>query len=393
MVSIFSHLGRNKLVNSREKPAEEAGLSSGRPVYAGERKKVFNFRKRRSKKTGLPPGTPVYVGERKDEKVRISVMDYDELKYQEKEVKDVEECFQFKDTSTVTWINIDGIHQVDIIEKIGRNFDLHPLIQEDIVNTEQRPKIEDFGNYIYIVLKMVYHDENDGDIKIEQVSLILGENFVISFQEKEGDIFNHVRERIRNGKGRIRNMKADYLAYSLLDAVVDNYFFILEKSGEKIEELEDKVVSQPKPETLQEIHKLKRGMIFLRRSVWPLREVISNLERGESALIQESTRIYLRDVYDHTIQVIDSVETFRDMLSGMHDTYLSSISNRMNEIMKVLTIIATIFIPLTFVAGIYGMNFKFMPELDWRWGYFAVWLIMVAVAVLMIFYFKKKKWL
>jgi magnesium transporter len=393
MVSIFSHLGRNKLVNSREKPAEEAGLSSGRPVYAGERKKVFNFRKRRSKKTGLPPGTPVYVGERKDEKVRISVMDYDEMQYQEKEVKDVEECFQFKDTSTVTWINIDGIHQVDIIEKIGRNFDLHPLIQEDIVNTEQRPKIEDFGNYIYIVLKMVYHDENDGDIKIEQVSLILGENFVISFQEKEGDIFNHVRERIRNGKGRIRNMKADYLAYSLLDAVVDNYFFILEKSGEKIEELEDKVVSQPKPETLQEIHKLKRGMIFLRRSVWPLREVISNLERGESALIQESTRIYLRDVYDHTIQVIDSVETFRDMLSGMHDTYLSSISNRMNEIMKVLTIIATIFIPLTFVAGIYGMNFKFMPELDWRWGYFAVWLIMVAVAVLMIFYFKKKKWL
>ena len=393
MVSIFSHLGRNKLVNSREKPAEEAGLSSGRPVYAGERKKVFNFRKRRSKKTGLPPGTPVYVGERKDEKVRISVMDYDELKYQEKEVKDVEECFQFKDTSTVTWINIDGIHQVDIIEKIGRNFDLHPLIQEDIVNTEQRPKIEDFGNYIYIVLKMVYHDENDGDIKIEQVSLILGENFVISFQEKEGDIFNHVRERIRNGKGRIRNMKADYLAYSLLDAVVDNYFFILEKSGEKIEELEDKVVLQPKPETLQEIHKLKRGMIFLRRSVWPLREVISNLERGESALIQESTRIYLRDVYDHTIQVIDSVETFRDMLSGMHDTYLSSISNRMNEIMKVLTIIATIFIPLTFVAGIYGMNFKFMPELDWRWGYFAVWSIMVAVAVLMIFYFKKKKWL
>jgi magnesium transporter len=381
------------LDSSREKPAEKAGPSSEKPVYAGERKKMFNFRKRRSKKAGLPPGTPVYVGEREDEKVKISVLDYDELNYQEKEVKAVEECFPFKDTSTVTWINIDGIHQVDIIEKIGKHFDLHPLIQEDIVNTEQRPKIEDFGNYIYIVLKMIYHDENDGEIKIEQVSLILGENFVISFQEKEGDIFNHVRERIRNGKGRIRKMKADYLAYSLLDAVVDNYFFILEKSGEQIEELEDKVVSNPKPETLQEIHKLKRGMIFLRRSVWPLREVINTLERGESSFIQKTTRIYLRDVYDHTIQVIDSVETFRDMLSGMHDTYLSSISNRMNEIMKVLTIIATIFIPLTFVAGIYGMNFKFMPELDWRWGYFAVWLIMAAVAVLMIFYFKRKKWL
>lgn len=357
------------------------------------RDKVFNLKKRRSKKAGLPPGTPVYVGERKDEEVRISVLDYDEMQYQEKEVKDVEECFPFKDTSTVTWINIDGIHRIDIIEKIGRHFGLHPLIQEDIVNTEQRPKMEDFGDYIYIVLKMIYHDENDGEIKIEQVSLILGENFVISFQEKEGDIFSHVRERIRNGKGRIRKMKADYLAYSLLDAVVDNYFFILEKSGEQIEELEDKVVSEPKPETLQEIHKLKRGMIFLRRSVWPLREVINSLERGESSLIQETSRIYLRDVYDHTIQVIDSVETFRDMLSGMHDTYLSSISNRMNEIMKVLTIIATIFIPLTFVAGVYGMNFKFMPELEWQWGYFAVWLIMVGVAVVMVAFFKRKKWL
>ncbi len=354
---------------------------------------MFNLRKRAAKKTGLPPGTPVYVGERKDEKVRISVLDYDEEHFDEKEFEQVEECFPFKDMSTVTWINIDGIHQVDIIQKIGKHFGLHPLIQEDIVNTEQRPKIEDFGDYIYIVLKMIYHDEKENEIKIEQVSLILGENFVISFQEREGDIFNHVRERIRKGKGRIRKMKADYLAYSLLDSVIDNYFFVLEKTGEQIEELEDKVVSEPKPETLQEIHKLKRGMIFLRRSVWPLREVINNLERGESSLIRETCRIYLRDVYDHTIQVIDSVETFRDMLSGMHDTFLSSISNRMNEIMKVLTIIATIFIPLTFIAGIYGMNFKFMPELDWRWGYFAVWIVILFLAVLMVVFFKRKKWL
>jgi magnesium transporter len=381
------------LINSSESPDEEGGLSSVRPVSAGKRKKVFNFRKRRSKKAGLPPGTPVYVGERKDEKVKISVLDYDQEHFEEKELEQAEGCFSFKDTSTVTWINVDGIHQVDIIHKIGKNFGLHPLIQEDIVNTEQRPKMEDFGNYIYTVLKMIYHDENDGEINIEQVSLILGENFVISFQEREGDIFNHVRERIRNGKGRIRKMKADYLAYSLLDAVVDNYFFILEKTGEQIEDLEDKVVSQPKPETMQEIHRLKRTMIFLRRSVWPLREVINILERGESSLIQEATRIYLRDVYDHTIQVIDSVETFRDMLSGMHDTYLSSISNRMNEIMKVLTIIATIFIPLTFIAGIYGMNFKFMPELAWRWSYFAVWVVIVVVAALMVVFFRRKKWL
>ncbi len=381
------------MINSSEKPAEKRGFSSGKPVYAGERKKVFHFRKSRSKKAGLPPGTPVYVGERKDEKIKITVLDYDEGYFEEKELEQIEECFPFKDTSTVTWINIDGIHQIDIIEKVGRHFGLHPLIQEDIVNTEQRPKMEDFGDFIFVVLKMIYHDENEDGIKIEQVSLILGENFVISFQEREGDIFNHVRERIRKGKGRIRKMKADYLAYSLLDAVVDNYFFILEKTGEQIEELEEKVVSEPKPETLQEIHKLKRGMIFLRRSVWPLREVISTLERGESSLIRETCRIYLRDVYDHTIQVIDSVETFRDMLSGMHDTFLSSISNRMNEIMKVLTIIATIFIPLTFIAGIYGMNFKFMPELDWRWGYFAVWILIVFLVALMVIFFRRKKWL
>jgi len=349
--------------------------------------------RKRGKKIGLPPGTPVYVGERKDEKVKISIIDYDETQYQEKEAKTIEECFPFKDSPTVTWINIDGIHEVSIIEKIGKHFDLHPLIMEDIVNTEQRPKMEDFGHYLYVVLRMLYFDDEAHEVKGEQVSLILGQNVVISFQEKEGDIFNPIRERVRNNKGRIRKMGADYLAYSLLDTIVDNYFTILEKLGDRIEEMEERLVTDPRPETLQEIHKLKREMIFLRKSVWPLREVINGLERGESSLVHKTSRIYLRDVYDHTIQVIDTVETFRDMLSGMHDTYLSSISNRMNEIMKVLTIIATIFIPLTFIAGVYGMNFKFMPELEWRWAYFIVWLVIVIVAVSMIFFFRKKKWL
>lgn len=349
--------------------------------------------KRRSKKHGLPPGALVHIGEKKAEIVKISILDYDESQFQEKTVKNVEECFPFKDKPTVTWINVDGLHQVEIIEKIGNYFGLHPLIMEDILNTDQRPKVEDFGSYLYIVLKMLYHDERDNETKAEQVSVILGERFVISFQEKEGDIFNSVRERIRNGKGRIRRQSSDYLAYALLDAVVDNYFIILEKHGEKVEELEDRVVTDPRPETLQEIHKLKREMIVLRRSVWPLRELISGLERGESLLFQKPTRIYLRDIYDHTIQVIDAVETFRDLLSGMHDTYLSSISNRMNEIMKVLTIIATIFIPLTFIAGVYGMNFEFMPELKWRAGYFLIWAVYAGIAVLMIFYFKKRKWL
>jgi len=335
----------------------------------------------------------VFVGEKKIEKAKITIIDYDEKQFQEKEAKTIEECFPFKDTPTVTWINVDGVHQVDIIENIGRYFELHPLILEDIMNTEQRPKMEDFERYIYIVLKMLYYDEKKNETKIEQVSLILVENFVISFQEMEGDIFDPIRERIRKGKGRIRKMGADYLAYALLDAIVDKYFIILERLGERIESMEEEVVSNPKPEIFQEIHRLKREMIFLRKSVWPLREVINGLGRGELSLIKESSRIYLKDVYDHTIQVIDTVETFRDMVSGMHDTYLSVVSNRMNEVMKVLTIIATIFIPLTFIAGIYGMNFKFMPELEWRWAYFAVWIVILVVAVFMVIFFRRKKWL
>ena len=312
---------------------------------------------------------------------------------EEKEAKEVEECFPFKDKPTVTWINIDGIQRIDVIEKIGKHFNLHPLALEDIVNTGQRPKMEDFVDYIFVVLKMLYYDEKERETKAEQLSLVLGPNWVISFQENEGDVFDPIRERIRADKGRIRKMGADYLVYALIDAVVDNYFLILEKIGEKIEEIEDELVANPAPETLQAIHNLKRQMIFLRKSVWPLREVISRLERWESQLINKSTDIYLRDVYDHTIQVIDAIETFRDMLSGMLDIYLSSVSNRMNEVMKVLTIIATIFIPLTLVAGLYGMNFRYMPELEWPWGYPLVLFFMFAIGVLMLIYFRKKKWL
>lgn len=343
-----------------------------------------------SKKKGLPPGSPIHAGEKKEEKIKISIIDYDEKQYHEKVTERIEECFPFKDKSTVTWINIDGIHNTEIIEKMGKHFNLHPLLLEDILNTDQRPKIEDFDDYLFIVLKMLYYQEEE--VNSEQVSLIIGSNFVISFQEKEGDVFNPIRDRIRNGKGRVRKMGADYLAYCLIDAIVDNYFIILEKTGEKIEGMEDELIANPSPETLQTIHNLKRDTIFLRKSVWPLREVISTLERSESALIQQSTGIFLRDVYNHTIQVMDTIESYRDMVSGMLDIYLSSVSNRMNEVMKVLTIIATIFIPLTFLAGIYGMNFKYMPELEWRWGYFGILSIMVVVGILMFIYFKRRKW-
>jgi len=349
--------------------------------------------KGRSKKVGLPPGTLVHIGEKKVDATRITILDYDEAHFREEEIKTVDECIAFKDKPSVTWINVDGIHQVEILERLSDCFGLHPLVAEDILNTDQRPKMEDFGDYIFIVLKMVYQDHKNDEVVVEQMSLILGANFVISFQEREGDMFDPIRERIRSEKGRIRRMGADYLAYTLIDATVDRYFTILEKLGETVEDLEEALVTDPRPETLQSIHNLKREMIFLRKSVWPLREVVGGLERSESLLIKESTEIYLRDVYDHTIQVIDAVETFRDMLSGMLDIYLSSVSNRMNEVMKVLTIVATIFIPLTLIAGIYGMNFRFMPELEWRWAYPIVWLVMITVATLMVLYFRRKGWL
>jgi magnesium transporter len=349
--------------------------------------------KRMSKTAGLPPGTVIAMAEGRPEQPHISIVDYDETQFEEREAKSVEEVIPFKDKPTVTWINIDGIHQADVIEKIGSRFNIHPLVLEDIANTGQRPKMEDFGDYIFVVFKMLCHDTNKDQVRAEQVSLILGPNFVISFQEVEGDVFNPIRDRIRKAKGRIRKMGADYLAYTLIDAVVDNYFLILERFGEDIESMESELVTNPAPETLQQIHTLKRELIFLRRSVWPLRETISGLERAESSLIADSTEIYLRDVYDHTIQVMDTVESLRDMVSGMLDTYLSSISNRMNEVMKVLTIIATIFIPITFIAGIYGMNFTFMPELGWRGAYFAVLSVMACVALVMVIYFRRKRWL
>ncbi len=354
---------------------------------------MVKFIKRISKTAGHVPGELVHVGEKKVDEVKVSVIDYDDKNFQEKIIANIEELLPFKDTPTVTWININGLHDVDFIEKIGNNFEMHPLTLEDIVNTGQRPKYEDFDQYIFVTLKILMFDEEKKEIISEQVSLVFGANFVISFQEIESDVFNPIRERIRNAKGRIRKMGPDYLAYSLLDAVVDNYFSILEKFGEKIEGMEEDLVANPTPQTLQAIHDLKRDAIFLRKSVWPLREVAGGLERSESILIKKETHIFLRDVYDHTIQVIDTIETFRDMVSGMLDIYLSSVSNRMNEVMKVLTIFAAIFIPLTFMAGVYGMNFEFMPELKWKWGYFALLGLMAVVGFGMLFHFRRKKWI
>jgi magnesium transporter len=348
---------------------------------------------KRSEKAGQPPGTLMYVGSKAPAKSRITVIDYDETTFLEKEVGSVEECFPFKDTATVTWINVDGVHDAAVVGELGAKFDIHPLILEDIMTTSQRPKVDDLGNTVFVVLRMVECDVDVTNIAADQLSLVIGPNFVLSFQETPGDCLGPVRERIRGGKGRMRKLGPDFLAYSLIDAVVDNYFFVLEKLGERIDVLEEELVDEPRRALLHEIHVLRREMINLRKAVWPLREVVGRLERLETPLIQSTTDVFLRDLHDHTIQVIDTIESFREILTSMIETYLSSISNRMNEIMKVLTIISTIFIPITFLVGVYGMNFKFMPEIGWRWGYPLVWVVILGAIGGMLAFFRRKRWI
>jgi len=354
---------------------------------------MARFLKKQSKKSGLPPGTLVHVGEKKTGKTIIDYIDYNTDNFQEKRAERIEDCFPLKQSKSVSWINITGLEDVSVLEKIGSHFEIHPLVLEDILHTDQRPKYEDYESYFFVILKMLRFDDESKEITSEQVSIILTGTCVISFQELEGDVFNTIRDRIRAGKGRIRKMGTDYLLYALIDAIVDHYFVILEKIGEKIEGLEDEVVDNPTPKILQYIHGLKRDMIFLRKSIWPLREAINNLYKNEHHLIKKTTGIFLRDLYDHTIQIIDTVETYRDMVSGLLDIYMSSVSNKMNEVMKVLTIFAAIFIPLTFIAGVYGMNFQYMPELTIPWAYPLVWIVMFAVGIILVLYFRHKKWM
>jgi magnesium transporter len=350
--------------------------------------------KKHSQKAGLPPGTLIYTGDKTDKEFVITTAIYNEQEYNETVSKLFKECPVIsQEAATVTWININGLHDTRNLEELGACFRVHPLVLEDILNTDQRPKLDDYGDYLFIVLKMLQVQEGSGEIVAEQMSLIVGSNYVISLQENSHDVFGVIRERLKAAKGRLRRSGADYLAYALLDLIVDQYFVILEDQGEVIEDLETEVVSTPAPATLSQIHRLKREMIMLRKSVWPLREVISRLERSESSLIKEPTLLYFKDVYDHVIQIIDNIETFRDILSGMLDIYLSSVSNRLNEVMKVLTIIATIFIPLTFIAGLYGMNFKNMPELEWHYGYYMALGMMATVLVIMVLFFWRKGWI
>lgn len=351
------------------------------------------FHKKRSVKTGLPPGTLVHIGDGSTNAAHISVIGYGPDGIDERQFELIEHYLQSPHHSAVVWVNVEGVHDVELIRALGERHAFHPLVLEDIVNTVQRPKIEDYGDYLFIVLKMLRQTE-EGGFSSEQLSMILGPDYLFTFQEGiKGDAFDSVRDRIRGGKGKIRGMGADYLAYALIDAIVDGYFTVLEGFGERIVDVEEELAQAPDQRALHLINSMKKEIIYLRKSVWPLREAISFLERGDSNLLRDATRVYFRDVYDHTVQVIDTVETYRDLLSGMLDLYLSSISNRTNEVMKFLTVIGTIFMPLTFLVGVYGMNFKNLPELEWKNGYFVLWGLMVAMALLMVAYFRKKRWL
>jgi len=337
-----------------------------------------------------PAGAP---GPTEAQRAAITVITYDEARYERKTVKSAQECAAYGKGGKVTWINVDGVHDVTAWEAIAAQFGLHPLILEAISHQQQRPKLEDYDKYLFIVVKMLSYGEKSQRTEAEQLSIVLAGNVVITFQDRPGDVFEELREALETGKGRARKMGSDYLVYSLLDAVVDNYFTVCEKVGEKIEPLQEALIAAPSPKALREIQRLRREIIFVRRSVWPLREVIGGIEKTESRFFAEATQLYMRDLYDHTIQIMDTIETFRDTLSSTVDIYLSSVSNRLNEIMKVLTIIATIFIPLTFITSFYGMNFRYMPELSWRWGYPGVLLVMLVMAVGMLAYFRKRRWM
>jgi magnesium transporter len=346
-----------------------------------------------TKAPGSAPGTLVHTGERKVEEVRIRLIDYGADRIEERTLDAVEDAFPFADPPTVTWVNVDGLHDVDLVESVGRHLKIHRLALEDVLSTTQRPKTEEYEDHFLVIVKMLSFDEEARSVRAEQVSLIVGGGFVFSFQERLGDVFEPVRDRLRQAKGRIRSRGGDYLAYALIDAIVDNYFHILERIGDEIEELESMVLAHPTADVMHRIHHLRHETLILRRAVWPLRESLGRLYRGEIPFVTEETQVFLRDVHDHAVQVIDTVEALREVLSGVMDLYMSGVSNRMNEVMKVLTIIATIFIPLSFFAGLYGMNFEHMPELGLRWAYPALLIFMFALAGGMLWQFKRKDWI
>jgi magnesium transporter len=359
---------------------------------------------RSRKKVGLPPGAVVFTGRAKTEPVSISIMNYAADRLTERDDVSVDDALRQRDAAGPSWVNVTGVHDVEIVQTLGEHFGLHPLVQEDVAHTSQRPKLEVYDDHVYVVLKMLTLAEPDeaetpdGDtpapqLRVEQVSLVVGEEWLLCFQEDAGDVFDPVRERIRSGRGRIRTRSTDYLAYALVDVIIDHYFVVLEHLGDRIEALEDEVLDDPDQRTQEKINRVRRDLVTMRRMTWPVRELLSQMDRLESDVWDEATRPFVRDAYDHAVQVLDLVESLRDVVGGLTDLYMTSLSNRMNEIMKVLTIMGSIFIPLTFVAGIYGMNFDYMPELQVWWAYPLVWTVMLTTAAALLVFFWKRDWI
>jgi len=346
---------------------------------------------------GTPPGTLVSDEDATSESYKIQLIDYNSNELVEIESASTEDCQQYLQKGNVTWIHVEGTLQAETLKNIGNVFGLHPLALEDVLNKGQRPKIEEFDDSLFIIMSIP--SKKDNNVVIEQISIFLGQNFLISFHVSEQSAFDLIRNRLRKKTGRIRHNKEDYLLYSILDLVIDQGYPMLEDFGEQMEIIEEALINtRPKQSTLAEIHLIRRELLLLRRSLWPQRDVLGNLIRNESSLIHEGTQVYLRDCYDHTIQILDILENFREMSSSLVDVYLSSASHRLSEIMRILTMISTIFIPLTFVVGLYGMNFNHsnspwaMPELTWYYGYPMAWGIMAAIVIGMIIYFKRKNW-
>lgn len=342
---------------------------------------------------GSAPGTVEHLGKQRVEEINITLRDYDKDHIIERDIDSIEEGKPFLDKPTNTWINIQGLHDIDKLKTIWNYFELHPLMQEDIADTAQRPKVEHYDDYSFFVIKMLHYKPTTQELYSEQISIVLGEDIVLSFQESDRPVFKPIYDRLLLRPGRIRQSGTDYLAYAIIDTVVDHYFNLLAMFGEEIEDLEDQLMIAPEDIAFQNIHGLRKKVVYTRKMIWPLRDLLNSTIRDESIFIEESTKIYLRDVSDHVNQIIDNLENYRDMIRGTHDMYTSHMNNKMNEVMKVLTIISTIFIPLTFITGIYGMNFEFMPGIHWQWGYPISLLVMLVVVVSMIMYFKVKDWL
>jgi magnesium transporter len=355
-------------------------------------KLVINPLKKISKKINSPPGTITFLEEPKISEVSVYLIDYGEENLKEIEITDIDEINKYKDSNSVTWIKIVGLSDLELLQKIGIKFKLHPLVLEDICHTTHRPKLDEYDKYLFLIARSLRYLTDKEQVLTEQVSMIVGSNYVITFQEHDDHLFDNIINRIKSAKGRIRKRGADFLTYAILDALVDHYLIILEKLGDDIEVIQSKLISKPNKELFQVVHQLREEILVVRKAIFPLREIIKQLQNEEISFMREETAPFLRDVHDHMILALESIDEFRETVRTMFDLYFSSLSNQMNDVMRVLTIIATIFIPLTFIAGIYGMNFKFMPELDWRGGYFTAVGVMSAIAIVMLIYFKKKKW-